>query len=350
LLESIHKNLRLGINNNYLALMKRILILLTIFPFILIAQSKKVSSKKPPFIESITSDTTNGKFYQVLFSYDKKNRVIRITHKILKVTTVAKKQTTKIEDEVTQIFEYTGNSTMPYVRKTGYSVYDKMAKKWHTDFTEKQYFLYDSGHRVGDSTLLLEENKKIIGKLEQTDDGIYHEIDLRPPYNPNKYENPNNYYNSFYLESPSNISDETTRHFTGSKWGETTYYTFSKFDSMVNPLKQLNIASVLVNEKICFPFRGGKNKSEEKTFSFFRGGQYGEKGISWYFFNQNNSTTFTVDNGDTEHYKGIINLYYRYNQFKQPVFTKANVKVVMRGKESYLFDKYQKRFTFRYRN
>lgn len=39
--------------------MKRLLLLLIFIPFIAIAQSKK-----PPLIESITSDTVNGKYYQ----------------------------------------------------------------------------------------------------------------------------------------------------------------------------------------------------------------------------------------------------------------------------------------------
>lgn len=328
--------------------MKRILLLLTFIPFILIAQSKKASSINPPLIESITSDTANGQFYQVLFIYDQSNRVIGITNKVLKISTVAKKQTIKIIEEVKQIFEYTRSSMAPYVRKIGYSEYDSASKAWHTDFSEEQYFLYENGKRIGDSTLLLEENKKVIGKLEQTDESIYHEIDLRPPFNPKKYENPNKYYNSFYLESPSNISEETTRHFTGSKWGETTYYIFTTFDSMMNPLKQLNIASVLMDEKICFPFTGGKNIGEYNV-SFFRGGKYGDKGLNWYFFNQNNPLSYSVGNGETAPYKGIVNFLYAYNQFNQPVFAKANVKIVVRGNEKYLIEKYQKRFMFRYK-
>jgi hypothetical protein len=328
--------------------MKRILLLIAISPFILIAQTKNTSSKKPPLIESITSDTTNGQFHQVLFIYDQSNRVIGITHKVLKITTVAKKQTFTIIKEEKQIFEYTGSSISPYVRKTGYSEYDSASKTWHTDFSEEQYFLYENGKRIGDSTLLLEENEKIIGELEQTDESIYHEIDLRPPYNPKKYENPNKYYNSFYLESPTNISEETTRHFTGYKWGETTYYIFSTFDSKRNPLKQLNIASVLVDEKICFPFTGGKNIGEYNV-SFFRGGKYGDKGLNWYFFNQNNPLSYSVGNGETAPYLGIVNFLYTYNQFNQPVFAKANVKIVRRGKEDDLREKYQKRFTFRYK-
>jgi hypothetical protein len=328
--------------------MKRILSLFAIIPFITFAQSPKTNSKKHPLIESITSDTSNGKFYQVLFSYDQNDRVIGITNKVIKITTVANKKTSKIIEEINQIFEYVGNSMEPYVRKTGYPAYNSATKNWHTDFIEEQYFLYDSGHRVGDSTLLLKEHKKILGKLEQTEKGIYHEIDLRPPYNPNKYENPNSYENDFYLESPSNISEETSRHFTGYKFVETTYYIFSTFDSMMNPLKQLNIASVLVNEKICFPFTGGKNIGEY-AISFFRGGQYGEKGLNWYFFNQNNPLSYSVGNGETAPYKGIVNFLYTYNQFNQPIFAKANIKIVIRGNENYLIEKYQKRFTFRYK-
>lgn len=330
-------------------LMKKILYIFTIIPFIIFAQSRITNSKKPPLIESITSYSANGQFYQVLFIYDQSNRVIEITHKVLEITTVAKKQTIQIKEEVKQVFEYTGNSIVPYVRKTGHSNFNKTTNKWHTDFFEVQYFLFESGFRVGDSTLLIKDQKRIIGKLKQTDEGISHEIDLRPPFNPKKYENPNSYENYFYLKSPSNIGEEFSNHNTGYKWGERTYYTFSTFDSMVNPLKQLNIASILVNERISFPYNSGKNKSDKTNLSFFRGGQYGERGFNWYFFNQNNPVTYTIDNGQTDHYKGIIHLQYSYNQFKQPIFVKANVRVVMNGAEDYLLEKYQKRFTFRYK-
>ncbi len=323
--------------------------LLSLIPLITFAQSKKITSTKSPLILSITSDTATGKFYQVLFSYDQLDRVIGITHKILTAKTISKKQTIQLEDQVIQIFEYVGNSNMPFLRKTGYSVYDSVNNSWHTDFLEEQYFLHKNGKRVGDSTLLLKENSKVTGKLDQTDTYISHEVDLRPPFNPNKYEPPNEYSNDFGLRAQSNIGDEISRHFTGYKFVETTYYNFSKFDLMTNPLKQLNIASVMTNEKICFPFRGGENKSKEENFSFFRGGQYGEKGLCWYFFNQNNPLTYTVNNGETAPHNGIVQFYYTYNQFKQPIFATANVKIVMRGNEDYLIEKYQKRFTFKYK-
>lgn len=328
--------------------MKAAITVFVILPIILNAQIKKNNSNTLPLIESITSDTTNGQFHQVLFIYDQSNRVIGITHKVLKITTVAKKQTFTIIKEEKQIFEYTGSSKAPYVRKKGYSEYDSASKTWHTDFFEEQYFLYENGKRVGDSIFFLEFHKKIVGKLEQTDERIIHEIDIRPLYS-QKYENPNSYYNSFYLKSQSNIGEEGSTHITGSRWNQSTYYDFSTFDSKRNPLKQLNIASVLVNEKICFPFGGGQNKSEEETFSFFSCGKYGEKGLSWYFFNQNNPRSYTVDHGETVYQKGIVNFHYRYNQFNQPIFAKANVKIVYRGNEKYLIEKYQKRFTFRYK-
>lgn len=327
--------------------MKRIFTLLAIIPFNTFAQSPKIKSAKPPLIESITSDTTNGQFHQVLFIYDQSNRVIGITHKVLKITTVAKKQTFTIIEEEKQIFEYIGSSKAPYVRKKGYSEYDSASKTWHTDFSEGQYFLYKNGKRIGDSTLLLEENKNIIGKLEQTKKRIIHEKDMIPLKK--KYENPNTYENSFILKSQSNIGKESSINNTGSRWNGATYYNFSIFDSSMNPLKQLNIASVLVNEKICFPFGGGQNTNFEETFSFFWYGRYGQKGLGWYFFNQNNPISYTVEHNGPGSKKGIVNFHYRYNQFNQPVFAKANVKIEIGENEKRLIEKYQKRFTFRYR-
>ncbi len=329
--------------------MKRILLLFAVIPIILFAQTQKNSSIQKPLIESITSDTTDGKFYQVLFSYDQENRVIGITHKGLRITTVSKKQTIEIDDQVEQFFDYKGNSKTPYLRKTGYSVYDSSTKSWHTEFSEEQYFLFKDGKRVGDSTLSLKENSKVIGKLDQTHKIISHEVDLRPPFDPNKYEPPNEYSDYFMLNKQSNIRKETSQHTTESKWGERTDYSFSTFDSKRNPLKQLNIASVLVNEKICFPFGGVQNTNDEETFSLFWCGKYGEKGLGWYFFNQNNPISYTVDLGEPSSEKGIVNFHYRYNQFNLPVFAKANLKIVMRGNEKNLIEKYQKMFTFRYK-
>ena len=111
-----------------------------------------------------------------------------------------------------------------------------------------------------------------------------------------------------------------------------------------------NVNSVLViSEDVGFLNKLKKVSGDKYNISFFRGGQYGENGLNWYFFNQNNPLSYSVGNGETAPYKGIVNFRYTYNQFNQPIFAKANVKIVMRGNEKYLIEKYQKRFTLRYK-
>jgi hypothetical protein len=326
--------------------MKRIISLLAIIPFITFAQSKKTSSKKPTLIESITSDTSKGKFNQVLFSYDQSNRVISIINKVIYInagSTEKNKQTEKIIKK--QIFEYADTANQPFSRKiTSYKPYPKYStdkEKWIAEEIEQQYFLYEQGQRVGDSSIYFKnwreeldwdskrtEPQKRIGKLEQTNSRIYHKIDVAKPYSP-----PNYYANEFKLSSQLNISDDASSYRYGNRGNDATYYNFSTFDSSMNPLKQLNIASALVNEKISSEF----------------GGQYGRTDINWYFFNQNNYIDYSVTTDEqTQHFKYIFKFNYTYNKFKQPTTAKAQVKQVFNNGGK-LVQEYQQRFTFRYK-
>jgi hypothetical protein len=97
--------------------MKRILSLLAIIPFITFSQPKKTNFTTPPFIETITSDTVNGIFIKVLFSYDEYNRVIGIINKDVRII----KDSTKTDNLVEKInlketFEYQGKAKLPFVR------------------------------------------------------------------------------------------------------------------------------------------------------------------------------------------------------------------------------------------
>jgi len=258
--------------------MKRILSILAIIPFFTFAQSKKTSSTNPPLIESITSDTSNGKFNLVLFSYDKMNRVVGITNKKVAITTNSKKVKKLVEKIIKeQCFKYTDTASQPFSRKiTSYKPYPKYStdkKKWIVETIEQQYFLYKNGQLIGDSSIYLKnwqdelnwdwkkaEPINRIGKLEQTNQRIYHVIDLTKPYSA-----PDIYSDEFIVASQPNISNETSSYRWGNRSNEASYYTYAAFDDMLNPLKQLNIANTLVNEKISSEF----------------GGQYGRKDINW---------------------------------------------------------------------
>ncbi len=317
--------------------MKRILLLFAVIPIILFGQTKKPNSTKPPLIQSITSDTVNGKFNQLFFSYDELDRVTSITKKEIIITTDSKKINKQVE-QITekQDFEYKGDSTKPFARKlVSYESYDE-GKKWYLAKDELHYFLFKDGKRVGDSILYVDDETKVlkldyVDKLIQTNKRIYCELDLSRPYiEPGG--GINTYFDEFKLSSQFNISFETSewtigRDRTGS------YYTFTKYDNMLNPLKQLNIAGTLINEKL----------------SLISSGKYSKMDICWYFLNQNNFLNLNITTDErSSAFREIYSFSYSYNQYKQPIYAKAQVKEESR-EQGFFNKKYQKRFTFRYK-
>jgi len=323
--------------------MKKIQFLIVLIPLISLAQTKKIVSTKPSFIQSITSDTSNGKFNQVLFTYDENNRVIAITNKEIKIEIGAKKKRAFKEYIIKeQIFQYTDTLLQPFSRKTtSYQPSKDNPKTWVIQSIEQLYFLYENGKRIGDSAVYLKnwqgdlewdwktaEPQKRIGKLQQTSQRIYHEIDLTKPYS-----FPDKYFDEFTLLSQLNIGNETSAYRWGNRSNEASYYTFSAFDTRLNPLKQLNVASILANEKVSSEF----------------GGQYGQTDICWYFFNQNNYTDYTVTTDEqTQHFKYIFKFNYTYNRFQQPIYATVDVKQVFNNNGKFV-RKYTQKFTFRYK-
>lgn len=342
--------------------MKSILIILAFIPLFTNAQSPKINSLNPPLIESITTDTVKGKFYQIVFSYDQSNRVVSITNKVVTITTDPNKKK-KHDEQITrrQSFEYKGSELVPFSRKIeSYFFYrNKLDSiKWYLASDAQQYFLYKNGQRVGDSTLLFERNedsekwtekpKKRIGFLKQTGNYIYHEMDLMKPGNVPMNDFRNLYTDKFTLTSRSNISYDSSEHLYANHGGGSSYFTFSKYDSMINPLKQLNITNILVNEKICL-YDGNDFQNHNQFWEIFRGGHYGNVDFCWYFINQNNPVSyFTTVNDQSSPFKSIFTLKYTYNQFKQPVYAKAQEKLVF-NKEDRFYENHNARITFRYK-
>ena len=138
--------------------MKCILSFFALIPFIVFAQAKKTFSKTPPLIESISSDTVKGLFYQVSFLYDTDNRVIRITNKQIKIQTKPI-QTIKERKIKEQLFKYQGAAKMPFSRKiNSYQLdNDENDRPIHLlKSVEMQYFLYNHNQRIGDSAFYYE--------------------------------------------------------------------------------------------------------------------------------------------------------------------------------------------------
>lgn len=323
--------------------MKCILSFFALIPFIVFAQAKKTFSKTPPLIESISSDTVKGLFYQVSFLYDTENRVIRITNKQIKIQTKPI-QTIKERKIKEQLFKYQGAAKMPFSRKiNSYQLdNDENDRPIHLlKSVELQYFLYNHNQRIGDSAFYYdnisnernwnwekEKSQKRIGKLEQSTINIHYEIDLTKPYSP-----PDIYADQLTLSPENNIASDQSSYRYANRSNDASFYNFSNFDAMVNPLKQLNIADALANEKISSQF----------------GGQYGKTDVSWYYVNQNNYTEYFVTTDEqTQHYKYTFKFNYTYNQFKQPIHAKALVNQVFNKGGQFVRD-YQQRFTFRYK-
>lgn len=335
--------------------MEKIFFLLAFLPLMTIAQNKTASSQKPPLILSISSDTINGKFTQVLFTYDQSNRVIGITQKQVQVS-----KSTGLIDHIVQeqIFEYQGTSLDPYARKINSYQYNEESLKWYLAAIEQQYFLYKNGQHVGDSALYLsngcpdcseetrsknlvwdqKEAEKRNGLMEQSSSKIYHQIGETKPYSP-----PNVYYEDLKLTPQSNIREEASGHKYGNRANDASYYTFTKFDSKVNPFKKLNIAKALANEKISLSF------GSDNLIRIGKGGDDGGTDFNWHYFNQNNSLEyFAKRNEESSHFKDGISLSYTYNHFNQPVVCKAQIKKQFTHNDE-LVGTYQKRFTFRYK-
>ncbi len=327
--------------------MKRILIILAIIPFITIAQPKKTSTTKPSLIESITSDTVNGQFNQVLFSYDESERVISITFKDVKIISDSTNPA-KLVEVITknQSFEYQGISVQPYLRTNHSYDYLKQSEKWILASIRKTYFLYSNGLRVGDSTLFLSNGDKKeafkwedskastnVFKLEQTNNRIYQESD----YTNRSTGYPNVIFSEFKLSPQSNISYELYENRYGGRGIYGKYSTFTMFDSKLNPLKMLNISNALCNEKISFYLVKGDRVKE----------------FNWYFFNQNNTLDYFVTfDEQSSPYKDQTSLQYTYNHYNQPVYVKVLIKQLWKNPgpdPNKVYGEYQKNFTFSYK-
>ncbi len=202
--------------------------------------------------------------------------------------------------------------------------------------------------RNGDNDKWHEKAKKRIAFLKQTRNNIYHEMDLMKPGNDPMDDYRNMYADKLTLTAQSNIRYDSSEHFYANHGGCRSYYTFSKFDTMLNPLKQLNIAQTLLNEKICL-YDGKDFENHNQFWEIFRGGHYGNVDFSWYFVNQNNPFNYfvTVDDQSSP-FKHIFTFKCTYNQFKQPVYAKAQEKLVF-NQDGRLFKSSPANITFRYK-
>jgi hypothetical protein len=338
--------------------MLKFLLILSLLPFVSQAQIKSASQTNTPLLVSIVSDTVKGNYKAVFFEYDQLKRVTAITDMRYETKESPNGKTGFEKTIKHQYFKYHNNEQLPYLRRVETNDFDEETGKWLGADVEDQIFLLKNGIHIGDSIinypfrelnakLDLTHATKTVTFFKQTASKVDRILDFSEK-DSTTYVPPNIYSNSFVINQDHNIGYESAEHNTGGKFYPRANFTFTKFDKAINPLHQLNIAPLVSNEKINLSF--SKNEIElNGQFS-----DYGDIELNWHFLNQNNPVNYSIERGETETpFKDIIQLSYTYNQYRQPVYCKVNIKKVMNKDEDHHYDDlartFKKSFTFRYK-
>ena len=99
--------------------MKKIFLVLLNIPFIAFAQKMNIQNATLPLIESVCSDTINGKFQETVFAYDNYNRLIRIVNRVghLEKPKNAIKSNWVFDTTAIQKFGYVSKNRAPVFKK-----------------------------------------------------------------------------------------------------------------------------------------------------------------------------------------------------------------------------------------
>ncbi len=325
-------------------LMKRIVLIVALIPFISFAQPGLINNSSLPLINTVCSDTIKGNFKEIIFSYDHFNRVSSIVNRTghLQKSGASKTNVWVADTTAIQTFEYTDQQKAPLLRRTTTYESSGKGKGLHWDKTVLQYFKYENGKRVKDSVLVTQKASKernalkesYITAYEQTDSTVTRLIDFSD-------RNGSDYYKD-NLEYQGNVNAETSGHHYANHEFTGSYYTFTKFDNNINPFRQLNIASILINEKIAFSFEAAE------LINFNTKYDYGGTDFNWHLINQNNALHFTIKRGEKDSpIIDISSLRYTYDQNKLPVYCTIYVKkIISNGRFA---NGNLKHFTFRYK-
>ena len=329
-------------------LMKKIVLIVTLIPFISFAQPCLINNSSLPLIKTVCSDTIKGSFKEIIFSYDHFNRVSSIVNRTehLQKSGASKIKLWVADTTAVQTFEYIDQQKAPLLRRRMTYESSGKEKKSHWDKTELQYFKYENGKRVKDSVLVTQKASKERSALkesyiiayEQTDSTVERLTDFSVLKTSDYYQDD--------LEYHENVSAEITGFHSGNHDFSGSYYTYTKFDNNINPFSQLNIASILINEKIAFSFE------ETELIKLNDGNGYGGgSDFNWHLINQNNPLHSTNKRSDTDSpFRDIISLRYTYDQNKLPVYCTIYVKKIVSEYASTRFiEGYLKHFTFRYK-
>jgi hypothetical protein len=324
--------------------MKKIPLFIILIPFIAFAQKNATKKTSLPLIESICTDTIKGKYQETVFAYDRFNRLIRIVNRngYLQKSNNSSSVRWVLDTTSIQKFGYVLNQTVPAYNKTIIYESNGVGSKWIAS-TDTYYFKYEHGIRVMDSVVAKQKSsngKTVTGSYntiyEQTDTTIRRVTDFSD-------SNGSDYYVD-YLLFHENVIKEDNSHSLRSHAGWTKNFTYTKFDNKINPLAQLNIAPIFVNEKISFSFvkeeliRLNEHDEEEGTE------------VNWHFRNQNNVLRSTSLRDQRASEANDINSFsYTYNQYQLPVYCTIYVKKISTGSSGSFRSGFLKHISFRYK-
>jgi hypothetical protein len=323
--------------------MKKIQLIIVLLPFLAFSQKSPIYNSKLPLIESVCSDTINGKYQETVFAYDSDNRLIRIVNRVgtLQESNNTLSERWVLDTTAIQIFGYVSNNRAPIFKKnTSYE--SNRESKWITG-KQSYYYKYARGKRVKDSVVTeqTEDGEKYKNSYkttyEQTDSTLTRLTDLSSPNYPSEYEN--------IFEFHKNVTAEKNAYNQGNPGAWSYYYTFTNFDNQRNPFAQLNIAPILLDERIRFSF--DKEELINLNTDFEREGTE----INWHLNNQNNLLRSTMKRPDRDSdATDIISFSYTYNEFQLPVYCSIYIKKVSTGSGITSFRSgFLKHFTFRYK-
>ncbi len=325
--------------------MLRIFSLLAFLPLMTIAQTPKTGSKIIPLIESVTTDTVKGRYQETVFAYDGSNRLILIVNRngrLQKINNGSSKRWV-VDTTAIQRFGYVLDQRAPTYKKNISYGSSSNGSKW-VKGTETNYYKYEHGKRVMDS--VVEERIINRGKTEkssyntsykQTDSTLERLTDLSNRNYPNIYEN--------NFEFHENVTAEKNAYNQGNPGAWSYKYTFTNFDNKINPFAQLNIAPILLDERIRFSF--------EKAELISLNDDYDKEGteVNWHLKNQNNLLRSTMKRPDTNSdATDILSFSYTYNQHQLPVYCSIYIKKVSTGSGITSFRSgFLKHVSFRYK-
>lgn len=325
--------------------MKKYLLILVLTPLIAFTQKSATNKTSLPLIESICTDTVKGKYQETVFAYDRFNRLIRIVNRNGRLQKSTNTSTSRwvVDTTAIQKFGYVLDQNVPRYKKNIWYKSNGKGSKWIAA-TETYYFKYEHGIRVMDSVVVVQKSSK--GKTEkgsynttyeQTDTTVRRDTDFSDSNGADEYED--------YLLFHENVVAEDNSHHLRNHAGWRKNFTYTKFDNKINPLAQLNIAPMLINEKISFSF--GKDELIRLNDDYDKEGTE----VNWHFRNQNNALRSTFKRDERESDANDINSFsYSYNQQQLPVYCSIYVKKIsISSGITYFRSGFLKHVSFRYK-